>query len=383
MQVTGDPDAGLVYKQADTTQERRRLQREAAILQAIPHPGVVQLVKAEGPDPPNRLVLRRLAGGDLTGLRTQPAEVIAGLGAALATTLADLHDLGVSHGAIEAAHVLLDEQGRPVLCSFGRAQRDTTATGVDARRRHDVQALAGLLLTHLAEGSQTGVGRTLRLVASPGRPRRRRNARWLARELAFGIPDARLPDPAPDAGQRQPAATQPRPPPTLTSPGRLRPLPPASRPWGPPARAGLIAAGLGLVVAGGTIGMSWWWPSPAPSHPSLPCPPVDDGCGPVPNPGGLLTTTGQYVVGEPGDVVVLGRWLCGPTALPAVLRPATGQLWTFAHRPATGQTIAARLLTGGLHGARSLRVRPQRSGCDEIEVDRGSRPPVAIRVQLP
>jgi hypothetical protein len=145
----------------------------------------------------------------------------------------------------------------------------------------------------------------------------------------------------------------------------------------------VIAAGLGLVVVGGTTGILCWWPSSGRSDPSLPCPPVDGGCGPVP-PGGLLTTsTGHYRLGEPGDVIVLGRWLCGPTALPAVLRPATGQLWMFAHWPAAGQTIAGRLLMSGLHGAESLRVRLQPSGCDEIEVDGGGRRPVIIHVQLP
>jgi hypothetical protein len=279
--------------------------------------------------------------------------------------------------------VLLDEQGRPVLCSFGRAQRGITAVEVDACRRDDVQALAGLLLAHMAAGIQTGVERTLRLVASSGRPRRSRDARWLARELAFSVPDARLPDPAADAGESPPAVGGPPPPRAGPDRGRLRPVSRAARRWGRPARAAVIAAGLGLVVVGGTTGILCRWPSSRPSDASLPCPPVDDGCGPVP-PGGLLTTsTGQYLVGEPRDVVVLGRWLCGPTALPAVLRPATGQLWTFAHWPAPGQTVAGRLLMSGILGARSLRVRLQRSGCDEIEVDTGGRRPVTIHVQLP
>jgi hypothetical protein len=383
MQVTGDLDTGFVFKQAHSPEERRRLGREAAILRAIAHPGVVQLVRVEGPDPPDRLVLRRVAGGNLARLRMQPAGVIAGLGAAVATTLADLHDLGVSHGAIEAGHVLLDEQGRPVLCSFGRAQRDTTAAGVDVCRRGDVQALAVLLLAHLDAGTQAGVGRTLRLVAGPGRHRRSRDARWLARQLAFSVPDARLPDPAADTGESQPTVAEQPPPQAASTRGQLRSTR-TSRRWGRPARVGVIAAGLGLVVVGGATGMFWFWPSSAPSDPSLSCPPVDDGCRPVPNPGGLLTTSaGQYLVGEPGDVVVLGRWRCGPTALPAVLRPATGQLWTFAHWPAAGQTVAPRLLMSGIDGARSLRVRLQRSGCDEIEVDRWSRPPVTIHVELP
>jgi hypothetical protein len=379
VQLTGELDSGLVYKQADSTEERRRLGHEASILQAIAHPGVVQLVRVEGCDPPDRIVLRRLAGGDLTRLARQPAEVIAGLGAAVATTLADLHDLGVSHGAIEAAHVLLDEQGRPVLCSFGRAQRHASGAGVDLCRRDDVHALARLLLGRMDMGPQIGVGRTLRLLASVEHPRRGRDARWLARQLAFSVPDARLPDAAVVVEDNQPAGAGPPLHGAARSQGLIRARPRVYRRWGRPARVGVIAAGLGLAVVGGATGMLWRWPSSASSDSARPCPTVDDGCRPVATPGGLVTTShGQYLLGEPGDVVVLGRWLCGQMALPAVLRPATGQLWTFAHWPAPGQTATARLLTSGLAGARSLRVLVPRSGCDEIEVDRPGQPPVTI-----
>jgi hypothetical protein len=382
MQVTGDRNTGLVCKQAHSTEERRRLGREAAILRAIAHPGVVQLVGAEGCDPPDRLILRRVGGGDLARLRMLPVEVIAGLGAAVATTLADLHDLGVSHGAIEAAHVLLDEQGRPVLCSFGRAERSTTTIAADIGRREDVRALARLLLAHLAAGTQTGIGHTLHRVASPGRAGRVRDARWLARQLAFSVPDTRLPDPAAEAGESQPTGAGSFSPLAVPSPDRRPVTPRVLRSWGRPAGVRAIAVGLGLVVVGSAVAMLWKWPSPAPSEPARPCPPVDDGCRAIATPGGLLTTAkGQYQVGQPGDVVVLGRWLCGPTPLPAVLRPATGELWTFDRWPKPGQAVAARLETGGLDGAWSLRVRLGRSGCDEIEVDRRGHPPVTILVE--
>jgi hypothetical protein len=316
-----------------------------------------------------------------------------------------------------------------VLCSFGRAQRAPTGAGMDCRRE-DVHALTGLLLARMDANTQIGVGRILRRVASPGRERRSRDARWLARQLAFSVPDARLPVPAPQLPDPvpqlpDPAPLRPDPVPQLPDPAPLRPDPvprlpdplpqlrdpvgdagetqptgagspldqaaPSRSPlgatpgvyrrWGRPARVGVVAAGLGLVVFAGATGMLWW-PSSAPSDLPLSCPAVDDGCRPVATPGGLLTTSnGQYLVGEPGDVVVLGRWLCGQSALPAVLRPSTGQLWTFAHWPAAGQTVTARLLSNGLHGARSLRVRVQRSGCDEIEVDRWGQPPVTIRAE--
>ena len=74
-------------------------------------------------------MLRTVSGGDLTDAGRQPMPVIAGLGAAVATTIADLHALGFCHGGIEASHVLLDEAGRPVLCSLGRSKATATARG--------------------------------------------------------------------------------------------------------------------------------------------------------------------------------------------------------------------------------------------------------------
>jgi hypothetical protein len=285
----------------------------------------------------------------------------------LATTLADLHDLGVKHGAIEAAHVLIDEQGRPVLCSFGRAERDIAAVRADVYRREDVQALARLLLACLATATATRLGRALRRAAGSGRQRRWHDARWLARQLAFSVPGARLPNPSRrhDAG-RDEEPVRPR----------RRPVRPVRWPQVRPVWATVVVAGLGLaaVVTGLATNRS-------PPASASPCPPVDDGCRPVPVPGGIFTGPGgRYALGRPGDIIVLGRWRCGSTALPAVLRPSTGQLWTFATWPRRGEALVGQLAAADLSGAESLRVLSRRSGCDQIEVERGNGPPVIVRI---
>ncbi len=163
------------------------------MLRQVAHPGIVQLLSTEGADPVDTLVLRTVGGGDLTTLGPEPMPVIAGLGAAVATTMADLHALGYCHGGIEASHVLLDEAGRPVLCSLGRA----TATAPDADRQHhdDLRALAVMLLQLIPPGGSGRVSRMLRGLATPGRRRPRRDASWLARHLMSMVPDARLPGP--------------------------------------------------------------------------------------------------------------------------------------------------------------------------------------------
>lgn len=65
-----------------------------------------------------RLRTVQVDGPSLAGAAME-AEEIAGVVAALASTLADLHAMGLVHGAVAPEHVVLDDDGRPVLCSLG------------------------------------------------------------------------------------------------------------------------------------------------------------------------------------------------------------------------------------------------------------------------
>jgi hypothetical protein len=280
----------------------------------------------------------------------------------VATTLADLHDLGVNHGAMEAAHILLDEQGRPVLCSFGRAEQDTVPSQADALRRQDVWALAHLLLACVAPGSSPRLVRTLRVAAGLGRRRRSRDARWLARRLACLVSGVRPPVRPVDGGQ------------TEFSSG---PLSTSGWRWVRPVFVAAAGAGCCIAAATALIGTRSSAPSAGPSQP-LRCPPVDEGCGTLTTPGGILTVpSGRYLVARPGDIVVVGRWQCGP-ALPAVLRPATGRIWTFSRWPGAGRPVVGRLVAEGLHGAWTLRVLVRQHGCDQMEVERHGQSPLTV-----
>ncbi len=387
MEVTCRPD-GLTYKRAGTADERARLRQEAAILGRVAHPGVVQVVGTEGGDPPDALVLRTLSGGDLADLGAQPVAVVAGLGAALATTVADLHAVGFSHGGIEAAHVLLDESGRPVLCSLGRAEQVGRSPDAERLRGDDVRALATMLLQLLPPDQPARISRTLRGAAGSARPGRRRDARWLAHQLSVQVPQAQLPDPN---GGGSPTAEH-----RGTGPGGPRPR----RRFAVRPRFRLVGIVVGVCAAVAVSSAAVLIPrdhkSARPpivraSRSSVStttmavagCPPVDDGCAPVASPGGLLiTATGRYQVGLAGDVVVVGRWLCGPTAYPAVLRPGSGDIWIFSSWPSPGHPVGGRL-AGRVPTARTLQVRPERSGCDRLQVIRQELPPVTIPGSAP
>jgi hypothetical protein len=113
------------------------------------------------------------------------------------------------------------------------------------------------------------------------------------------------------------------------------------------------------------------------------CPTVDDGCGPVPRPGGVLTTaTGRYQFGAGADIVVLGRWTCTSGAFPALLRPATGQVWVFDAWARAGDAVTSRLVAT-VAGGRSLRVVPSNNGCDRLEVLRRQHAAVVVEPNAP
>jgi hypothetical protein len=75
---------------------------------------------------------------------------VAGLGAAVATTLADLHDAGITHGRVGADHILVGTAGGPVLCGFAEA----VASG------HGASPAAGTM-------DVIALGRTLAAVLAP------------------------------------------------------------------------------------------------------------------------------------------------------------------------------------------------------------------------
>ena len=116
--VTDGIGRRILEKQAETDDEAARLRREADLLDVAGHPGLVELVEFEdGPEP--RLRTGFLEGGPLSELGELELEEVAGVVAALASTIADLHVMGLVHGAVAPEHVVLDEDGRPVLCSLG------------------------------------------------------------------------------------------------------------------------------------------------------------------------------------------------------------------------------------------------------------------------
>lgn len=326
-------------------------------------------------------------------------EEVAAVFAVLATTLADLRDLGVSLGPLSPSGVVVASDGRPVIADL------SGATAVDRRSDQEPAEVRNLGMM---------LSRRVRCVsperASPGRrPRWSRRPRSLAeeverwaaaaargnptlRQLADGLvhPDARLPrplglseqrgDPELGAGAERLVET-PADEPAASVPAHLGP-----GWWRWPAVTILAMVGIGL-TASGVFG----WP--APSRPRIaPTPRSDPGgaalclafspsghcAAPATYAAGVLRSpTGRFAVGRPADVLAAGRWSCRPDPTLALLRPDRGEVWVFPGWPGRGAPpVTARLATR-ITQARLLAVR-QVGGCDALVVTRADATSVVI-----
>ncbi|MCU1497506.1 MAG: serine/threonine protein kinase [Acidimicrobiales bacterium] len=191
----------VVVKIASDAAARERLAREALRLDQARHPGVVELLEA-GED---QLVLAWAGDRTLELVRPDVATAAALL-AAVASTVADLHELGIVHGRIGPDHVIVGADGRPRLCSFAGGATTATSAGDVA----DVGRLIDLLLgdglepepipdRRWARRRTPGPDRRSLLAvadrASQEDPAQRPTARSLALLITDAVPSARLPRP--------------------------------------------------------------------------------------------------------------------------------------------------------------------------------------------
>ena len=370
MIVEIDRSAAVVTKRASTAEEAGRLRREAKVLGTVRHPGVTELLGMDdGPGALPTLRLRAVTGLPLAdGLSLGFGEV-AGLGVVLATTLADLHDLGMAHGAVSADHILVDDEtGQPVLCALGRAHLPDDAAGPTPA--DDVAALVATLLACLP--ANPGDHALVRLLTRAARASRRApTARTMAARLAQ-LPNTGLPRvPKGDEVQTGPAGAGEA---AVGASAARRDPTGAKRRW--------VAVGLvGCVLT--AMAVTAFLARP-PAHSNGPatgnrarCPGVDLGCRPLPRTAGLVTTgNGRYLIGTPDDPVVVGRWRCrGP--LPALLQLTSGNVWAFEAWPGAGATLPGRLIAH-VDGASSFRVDPTPAGCDRLLVSRRNGPALPV-----
>ena len=306
-------DRLVAVKESDDPARSARLRHEAELLSRLDHPGVVRLVDfTEGPP----AILRTVFVGPDTWLRHAPVgEYQAPALAALIATVADLHETGIAHGALEAAHILVGEKHRPILCGLGDGN-----TACDAGITDDRRALAAIidqLGTDDAPLAQAQADLEDPSVSLRGRaPTRHALVRHGVDQPSF---------PPVDGTHHRTQAIRCRPlsiklcsssalrrsdSPAVTNPSPTTiPPPPAA-----PATTTTTA------------------PAPSPSPPAPGAPTIDHG-------------GRRYAVGDPGDVVVLGDWTCDGVPTPAVLRQETGEVAVFVAWPTPGAHIEPEVVT--------------------------------------
>ena len=321
----GPDGRAVVITDAEAGRAAERLRRRATLLRRAAHPGVVA-VQTVTEHPDGSVTLTTVHAGTVVD-RPDPAVL-----SAAAETLADLHDRDIVHGRLGVGHVLVAADGTAVLCGL-------EGEGAPA---DDVAAL-GRVVMALAEGHRGAEAEAVRAAASRAivdDPAARPSMRSLA--AAFGAISA----------------------PRLVLPAR-RPV------RAPRRRLLLLALPLLLVVLALARPGTPEPPVASSTTTTVPCPTVTgpdvdgDGCpddveidGPVVRIAGV-----RWAVGEPGDVAAVGDWDCDGVATPAVLRPSTGELFTYDD---WGDDRTARR-AGSSPGARTIAaVDSDGDGCDEL-----------------
>ena len=175
----GGSGSAVLVKHA-TGAECSRLRHEAGLLETIRSEGVVSPVGFDEAEGRCELRLQYLEAATLAehpplGL-TDVLDVLIAVG----TTLADLHQQGICHGALSRDHVLLGRPLRPVLCGFGEA------TGPADPQQHPV----GTDLAAIAAVAEAELTRTDRSLTGAAERRSCGDALIASRDLAAAAEDA-------------------------------------------------------------------------------------------------------------------------------------------------------------------------------------------------
>ncbi len=345
----------IARERAVDPEDVARLAHEAAVLQAAVHPGVVEVARwSEGP--PAVLDTRHVGNRTLERTLGLRIERLADLLATVAETIADLHDRGIAHGALDAAHIALGSSGEPVIFGFAHGSLDAGP----AVRAADVVALGRLIedvlgVEHqppstqaadlrLRSTRQTGCREALLAVADRielsghDTPCSARTVARSLRPLADGADDR----------------VRPR-----------RPLQLAARVAGASAGVAAVGAVIAILLGGGSDARR---PSPAARTPSAPAT-----CATTPTTGVDLdgdsctdalvvegatvrTSAGRFVLGDDDDEVLVADWDCDGLATAALLRRPEGQVFVFDRwsTPGEDERVVASLVDPAVTSLRAM-----------------------------
>jgi hypothetical protein len=365
----------VARKRPTTAAQRIALAWEAEALAAAAHPGVVELLGADDDG------LTTVYAGTHSLATSAPLtpDRIAAVGAAVATTVADLHLLGIVHGRIDPSHVIVGPDGRPVLCGFSGATvgdrvappmstavADGFADPRQQRGEHvvpvaDVYAIGALIRFLLDRGGGRPRPHAGRHRSIPAIVRRRSLAAIARRAMA--LEPHRRPTARALADQLGSGRTTTARPVVVLAAGTAA-----------------VVLAVGLVVALAARGgpgrrqqVSVWPPGTTPTTTQAPPMPtaVPDGPAPVVvGPNVVAVGVDRYQAGSPSDQMVLGDWNCDGQVTVALLRVPTGEVFIFDAWPTAGhdRTIPPTTVVAG--AVRAQAGDPDGDGCPDLVVER-------------
>ena len=143
-EAVGSPGRVLAIKLVPHAVDRAAsdtLHHEHGVLGRLSHPGILPIVAIVATSDGLALVMPYASRGSLaTALAHQQGglspEVVADLGARLASALAAMHGAGVVHGGIKPANVLFDRERQPLLADAGMARLRGGATTIAGTAQH-------------------------------------------------------------------------------------------------------------------------------------------------------------------------------------------------------------------------------------------------------
>jgi hypothetical protein len=145
-------------------------------------------------------------------------------------------------------------------------------------------------------------------------------------------------------------------------------------------RTGVTVLCLSGAVGGGLLGSARLHATKHDARPSQASPVTTTSISALDYTDGVLRTDeGAWTIGRAGDLIATGDWDCDGVATVALLRPATGALYSFRDWARVGDDLVADLL-GSIDGATGLDAKDvDGDGCDEVLVDRVGDEPAVVR----
>jgi hypothetical protein len=363
----------VIIKTATSEQACSRLRKEAATLEIGSMPGVVELVSyteairsdqaetdtGSGQSPESELSTLYVGPQTLDSITEWTLEELVGTLSMLGTTIADLHDLGITHGALTAEHVLVDQQHHPVICGFGHGKVGEPVTADDLAG--DVRSLGLItvaLMSRVRERTRSAKRALadIERIASSVQASTLQDSSTSARRFATDISTIAV-EPAAKSGRSLPAAIS-------TGANRRR----TALAIATACSAAGLAAAAWAVFGSGQPNSS----APTPFAATTSSAVTDaSGCKLVECPrqlsDGRVAAFGHtYTVGRTGDEVLLANWTCRSDITAAVLRPSTGEVFFFPRWTMSTDIIVPAVAR--VADARQATITRDPKGCPALAV---------------